>query len=166
MLDGRSVVALRFTPEARRSPEFQELAELLDLDPDAERYVIEERPDDGGGDRIHVRTRSFAGVLYFLSQAVQVPARDVEAGRVTVTRGATGEVFEWSRVTGGLLDVRAGDERPDDAAVAVRYRGSWFYIDDADLDSKSTFSMLAQLYALQAGGARGVTPVLTLPVGD
>lgn len=44
-------------------------------------------------------------------------------------------------------------------------RGSWFYIDDSDLDSKSTFSMLMQLFALQSGNSDGMTPVLTIPVG-
>jgi len=51
------------------------------------------------------------------------------------------------------------------AAVRVRYRDHWFYIPDEDLASKSTFSLLAQLFALQAGSGDGLRPVLTLPVG-
>jgi hypothetical protein len=51
------------------------------------------------------------------------------------------------------------------AAVAVQYRGSWFYIDDADLGSKATFSLLSQLFALQAGKVAGIAPLLTLPLG-
>jgi len=49
--------------------------------------------------------------------------------------------------------------------VAVFYRRSWFYIDDSDLDSKSTFSMLGQVFALQSGDVEKMTPVLTLPIG-
>ena len=75
-------------------------------------------------------------------------------------------LFDWNRVTDGLKRIRSSSARPKNAAVAVRYRDSWFFIEDSDLDSKSTFSMLAQLYSLQAGGSAGLTPVLTLPVGD
>jgi len=159
-------VVLRIAGPARGLPEFRELTSLLGLDPDAESYVLAERQGPGGGNLINLRTRSLAGVLYFLSQAVEVPQADVEAGRVTVTRDASGAVFDWGRVTEGVMRIRSSGSRPESAAVAVHYRGSWFYIDDADLDSKSTFSMVAQLYALQAGNARGLRPVLTLPVGD
>ncbi|UCG16782.1 MAG: hypothetical protein JSV19_01855 [Phycisphaerales bacterium] len=53
----------------------------------------------------------------------------------------------------------------DESAVAVRYRGYWFYIDDTDLHSKSTFALLRQLFSLPAGQFKGAAPVLTLPVG-
>lgn len=49
--------------------------------------------------------------------------------------------------------------------LRVRHRGSWFFIDAADLDSKSTFSLLSQLLALQSGEVPSQAPVLTLPVG-
>jgi hypothetical protein len=50
-------------------------------------------------------------------------------------------------------------------AIAVRYRDAWFSLRDDDLESKSTFAMLAPLFALQAGQAEGIVPILTLPVG-
>jgi hypothetical protein len=50
-----------------------------------------------------------------------------------------------------------------DTQLRVNYRGHWFYIDDSDLESKSTFTLLARIFALQAGKAEGIVPVLTLP---
>lgn len=70
-----------------------------------------------------------------------------------------------SNVTGDLLRIQLAPIVPVHAVVAVQYRGSWFYIDDADLESKSTFSLLSQLFALQAGKIDRLTPLLTLPVG-
>ena len=84
---------------------------------------------------------------------------------VTVTLNDDGTPFDWTQVTGGLLTVKSQETCPFDAFVRVRYRGAWFYIDDTDLDSKSTFGLLNQLFALQSGGAKSVMPVLTLPVG-
>ena len=105
------------------------------------------------------------GTLFYLSQVVEVPAQHRKKGLVTTTSDAAGQPFDWTLVTGNLLRVRSQRGRPADAAVTVRHRGRWFYIDDTDLDSKSTFALLGQLFALQAGGVESVAPVLTLPVG-
>ena len=105
------------------------------------------------------------GILFYLSQAVEAPAEHEEAGLVTVTADQDGRPFDWAAVTGDLLRIRATTSQPDGAAVAVRYKGHWFYIDDADLTSKSTLALLAQLFALRAGGITSPAPVLTLPIG-
>ena len=55
--------------------------------------------------------------------------------------------------------------RPANAFVAVPYRGAWFYIADNDLESKSTFMLLTQLFNLQAGQIKTVAPALTIGVG-
>ncbi|MGB1881610.1 MAG: hypothetical protein ACPHTD_12920, partial [Gammaproteobacteria bacterium] len=60
---------------------------------------------------------------------------------------------------------KSQETRPASAAVAVNYRGHWFYIDDSDIDSKSTFALLGQLFALQSDADKTGAPVLTLPVG-
>ena len=112
-----------------------------------------------------IGTRSLLGVMFYMSQAVEVPDVHKEAGKVTLTKTASGEDFDWAQVTGGILRIRAHTERPESAVVAVPYRGHWFYLDDSDLESKSTFSLLSQLFALQAGKTKTTTPVLTLPVG-
>jgi hypothetical protein len=160
-------VMLRFDPQARSLPEYQELIDLLGLDPDLEAYRVSNRDRRASFETnvIDIRFRSFAGIMYFLSHSVDVPDRDIQAGRVTLTRDAAGEVFDWNRVTDRLMTIRSSDERPDNAMTAVYYRGTWFYIDDSDLHSKSTFSMLGQIFALQAGDVESITPMLTLPVG-
>ena len=109
--------------------------------------------------------RSLAGIMFFLSHAVEVPQRDLDAGRVAVTLRPDGSPFDWSDVLGDLLVIRSATEAPADAAVAVSYRGSWFYIDDSDISSKYTFMLLTQLTAIQAGAIERTAPVLTLPVG-
>jgi hypothetical protein len=163
--DGTGML-LEFAAEAGDLPEYQELMQILELDPGKRTYQFKTGLDRDEPDAFAVRTRSFAGVMYFLSQSVEVPARDIEAGRVTVTRDKAGEPFDWNLVTDGLMRIRSDDAYPKNAAVAVFYRGSWFYIDDSDLESKSTFSLLGQVFALQSGNVKSMTPVLTLPVGN
>ena len=67
--------------------------------------------------------------------------------------------------SGDYFKIQVKDQKPMDTQLRVNYRGHWFYIDDSDLESKSTFALLAQIFALQAGKAEGIVPVLTLPVG-
>lgn len=158
---------LQFRPEAADLPEYRELMGLLRLDPAALVYPLTDSASGGpaGANTITLRTRSLLGVMYFLSQSVDPPADDVRAGRVTVTLDGGGAPFDWSRAAEGIMRIRSSASPPRNAAVSVRYRGAWFYIDDSDLESKSTFSMLDQLFALQSGSVESIAPVLTLPVG-
>lgn len=75
--------------------------------------------------------------------------------------------FNWSLLMQDLFRVYSikADERPENAHVAVPYRGHWFYIDQTDQDTKSTFSLLLELSRLEILGKPGGGPVLTLPVG-
>ena len=81
------------------------------------------------------------------------------------------DISVWSsfrcRAIGAVFEVRWSDgrRRPPDAAIAVRHRGRWFYIADADQTTKSTFLLLGSLFTLQTGDVEEVKPVLTLPVG-
>lgn len=179
--DGQGVVVTgsfralvwRIPPHAVSSPEVGEIVELLALTPGQRSYEIRagagalSDSTAGPGERrqIGVSMRSLMGTLFYLSQVVEVPAEHRKKGLVTTTSDAAGQPFDWTLVTGNLLRVRSQRGRPSDTAVTVRHRGRWFYIDDTDLDSKSTFALLGQLFALQAGGVESVAPVLTLPVG-
>jgi hypothetical protein len=116
-------------------------------------------------ENLAIQTRSLLGVMFYLSHAAQVPQRDVDAGRVTRTVDASDQPFDWSEVTGDLLQIRTSESQPDNPYIAVEYRGAWFYIDDSDLESKTTFSLLGYLFSLQAGSRKSLQPTLTLPIG-
>ena len=121
---------------------------------DEEQYVLSLEP------------RSLVGILYYLSHAIRVPLEHESCGLVPITTDEFGNVFDWSNLTGDLLSVYCSKKKPKCAAVAAKYRGIWFYIDDRDQRSKATFMLLSGLFELQAGGgATGTKPVLTLPVG-
>ena len=88
--------------------------------------------------------------MFYLSEAVEIPEQDIVEGRVTVTKTDDGQVFDWAEITGELLRIHNSPNPPVDVSLLIFYRDYWFYIDDSDLTSKSTFSLLAQIYALQA----------------
>jgi hypothetical protein len=115
-------------------------------------------------DEIAIVGRSLLGVLFYLSQAVEPPQSHVEAGLVTRTSYPDGRDFDWELIAGKLLKVHSSPERPTAEAVAVTYRGYWYFIDDSDLHSKSTFNLLSYLFALKAGSEPGKEPLLVLGV--
>ena len=137
----------------------------LDLEPGRNDFQLTESPFKRQPNQVGIRCRSLLGVLYFLSQSVEPPAPDIQAGLVTVTRDDDGNVFDWSKVTGRIMTIHSQPDRPQRAAVAVRHRGWWFYIADDDQTSKSTFGLLNILFSLQSSSGEGKSPLLTLPIG-
>jgi hypothetical protein len=160
---------LHVAADVLESPEAEELAELLDLQPGQAfyrlAYPFAEPGKSPGRDTLYVETRSVLGIMSFLSQRVDVPKQDRENGRVDGIPYEAPEFPQGQKLPGLPFSIKSQSTRPDQAAVAVRYRESWFYIDDADLKSKGTFSLLTQLFSLQASAILVTPPTLTLPVG-
>lgn len=167
------VLVMCFERRATDSPDAARLRELLRLNRDQTCFDLVEAEGSEFGrlepqqrlGELAVDTRSLMGVLYYLSNAVQAPPAHEKAGHVTRTVDAQGNLFDWSSVLADLFTVHFSTRRPGNAAVAVRHRGYWFYIRDDDETSKSTFLLLNQIFALQAGGVERTKPVLTLPIG-
>ena len=154
---------------ARESPEMKELSELLDLDESIDQYLFArartlERPGKRR-DYLALRTRSFSGVLRLLSHGVHVPDEHVtEKICARPIKGSVEAQIEHRLRRG--FNIQVSDRRPRNAAVAVPYRGQWFFINDADASSKQTFMMLNDLFNLQiSSGPSNSSPMLTIPVG-
>jgi hypothetical protein len=163
-LGDETSIGLRFEPEYLDAAEVQELSALLGIDPQRHLITLDTRSRQRRPNAIGFELRSLAGVMFFLAHGVQIPQRDLLAGRVTITRDADGQPFDWSRVLGDLFVVSSQSTPPENAAVAVNYRDNWFYVDDSDMQSKYTLMLLGQLTALQAGNIERAGPLLTLPV--
>ncbi len=158
-------IAIQFREDEANSEEALELARILDLEPGAARYVLSNMiASERDRSVITIETRSLIGALFYLSQAVFPPSVHKEKGWVTTTRNADGSAFEWSKLMQGLFQVKAASGRPHDAFLSTTYLGHTFSIEQSDLDSKATFALLNQLFALQAGSSSGAGPLLTLPV--
>ena len=121
--------------------------------------------DTINNESITLSTRSFLGVMYYLSHSVEVPDIDKTSGKVTITYDEFGNEFSWSELTQNLFKIKSTPNNTD-IAISTNYRDTWFYIDDRDLDSKTTFSLLMQLFSLQSGKSEGIAPLLTLPIGQ
>jgi hypothetical protein len=160
-------LVIEMTPGAENDPEMSELAKLLNLTPGAPRYDLVVLPGkvpdpllhpSPASNELRITPRSTAQVYRFLASGVQTPSEHVTAGLVSHTCDEARGMF---RVCSA-----AGHRPPRNAYIAVKYRGWWYYIDDADIQSKSTFSLMLELNKLDLRRRPpGGGPLLTLPAG-
>lgn len=166
--DGRPLLTVRF--DLSRHPESSgdvaRMLELMDFPAGTDELVLgttsRDLPDIDYG---ILRTRSLLGVLYFIANSISAPQEHVEEGLVRVAMTPQNQAFDWQEITGGIIDIRHSATEPEYASVKTRYRDYWFYVDDRDADSKSTFALLQLLFSLQSTSGSGLLPLLTLPAG-
>jgi hypothetical protein len=150
---------------AEGAPERARLFEWLRLDPDATVVTLRERARTPGEERartIWLETRSLLHVMAFLSQGVEVPGQHLAAG---LASSSWPHPAIESVPMDDLFRAWASVNKPADAVLAVRHRGTWFYIRDSDQVTKRTFFVIAEAFRLLLEHDASRAPVLTLPVG-
>tara|TARA_B100000989_G_C19497616_1_gene452792 strand:+ start:447 stop:1532 length:1086 start_codon:yes stop_codon:yes gene_type:complete len=148
------------SPETKET--IVETKRLLGLSPEKNEYPIVPAYVHTTGDALKMETRSLAGVLTFLSKAVQAPRSHIEEGRLTAEPEAF-SLCDWKLEDGKLLTIYSCKEKPKFAYIKIYYRDHWFFVDDRDTSSKSTISLVNALFALQAAETKGQGLLLTLP---
>jgi hypothetical protein len=120
-----------------------------------------------GLESLDLETRSLLQVLFFVSQGIDIPREHLASGIAPRTNGYDSQPFDWQQVLGGLFRVQSSKsrKRPPCAHIAVQYKGYWFYIDERDRDTKSTFALLIEVSRLELESAKSKAPLLTLPIG-
>ncbi len=147
--------------------EVTEIKSLLNLNREQKSFKIDGSIFQPNPETISIRTRSIMSILFYLSHNTDTPAEDEAKGLVTVTKTREGNPFDWQQTAAGSqFRVLVSDKEPKGAFLAIPYRGNWFYLDDSDLDSKSSFLLLTQLFNLQAGNINRPGPTLTIPVSQ
>ncbi len=120
-----------------------------------------------GLEKLDLETRSLLQVLFFVAHGVDVPSEHLSSRIAPSTFEPSGQAFDWRQVMQGLFQVRHAKSRkpPTCAQVAVKYHGYWFYIDERDRETKSTFSLLLEISRLELNSPSSTAPILTLPLG-
>ena len=136
--------------------ERQEMRKILHLNPDKLDVQITYGADTDRDDVLAIQTRSAMQILSQVGSFINVPEEDVREGRA----------FPAPPAAPGLppiIAIQAGSTKPDRAFAQVYYRNLWYWIEDNDLRSKSTFTFLLILMTLADTGEKAPPPVLTIP---
>lgn len=146
-------------------PETQAMAktvrELLGLNENATEFQMGFGSMNSNDTEIAFLTRSMLDILTETAAGVEIPAADLDEGRVTkplVVKTGSEPNLQF------LVRVRSSAHKPDtkEAFATIQYRGYWFWIDDRDIHSKRGLAFLMTLFTLASPGASIAPPVLTI----
>jgi hypothetical protein len=95
-----------------------------------------------------------------MAAEVEVPPEDLAQHRAVPG-------FQAGHTLPGIVPMirihSAKDKPPADVFVCVRYRETWFWIDDRDLSSKRSFAQLMQAFTMADTGVKENMPIVTTP---
>ena len=167
----KSGEVLRIADDAWSSADAQEAVRILKVPPHLDSYPLTAGAEKGhirktSPDEICVSTRSTLGLLIFASKGIDIPKCHYEKGLVCDPIDPSGCAFDWSSVMRDIIHVKSALVRPVHAFCSVHYRGHWYYIEDSDLTSKTSFALILEIYGLELAGGIVPGPVVTVPVGN
>lgn len=135
---------------------FSELRAILGLDQTKNEFAVvfgRTAPDD---QTIAIKTRSTMQIMLEFSTYIEVPADHL-------TRGHVESYSEFDVQEGHPpVVILSGQSRPGDAYTAVKYLGTWFWIDNGDFETKRSFAVLLLMFAIAESGEDAAAPVLTV----
>jgi hypothetical protein len=107
---------------------------------------------------IAISTRSTYDLIEILRAAIEIPLDHTDAG---LARN-----YPTVGLAGKDIQIHTSRDKPKQAIVAVKHRGYWFYIDDADMRTKLFYAMVRTLWStsIAAAADQKAAPVLTIPV--
>jgi hypothetical protein len=109
-------------------------------------------------DGMALSTRSTFDLIQILMAAIEVP-QEHKAEGLAVNYPPPG-------LAGKDIHIHSSKNKPKGTAIAANYRGYWFYIDDADLNTKLFYRMVRTLWSVSiaASADQRSAPLLTIPV--
>jgi len=154
-------VVFRPTATQEGKAKADRLKQLLGLDAKASSYSVVFGAEGRISTEIGVITRSMSQIMAEYAADIDVPQSVVDEGRVRATREAS---TASGTILSRLIRVHSDTTAPDDAHVAVSYRGHWYWIADTDLVSKASLQFVMTLFSFtERGSTERQAPVITVP---
>jgi len=119
-------------------------------------FAVKGRELDG----IAMSTRSTFDLIEIIRAAIEIPQEHASAGLAIY--------YPTMGLAGKNIRIHASKDKPKRAAVAVKHRGYWFYIDETDMHTKLFYDMVRTLWSVSIATTadQRAAPVLTIPVSQ
>jgi len=135
-----------------------EIRRLLRLKEGQQTFVLTYSPMRGTDNELTVNSRSMLQILQAFASYVDVPERHLQ-GKLAApafAQAAAGQARDVGRI-------RSGPARPEQAYVAVQYRGHWFWVEDSDFLTKRALTAVMFFFTLADTGSPERLPLITIP---
>jgi hypothetical protein len=137
-----------------------ELRQILKLNPDATELTVVFGASPANDTQVAMVTRSVFDIMVQVALTAEVPQKDIDEGRAAPSSPLLGNPAYKP-----LAKIRCSKSQPKDAAIVVRYRDLWFWVDDRDMSSKKMFTTLLMMVNLAESGQPAAAPLVTIPAG-
>lgn len=159
--EGQDVTLLFFKGNAEPGlqRDIDTVMQLLDLEPPLDEINLTYGAVPRNRQELAVQTRSMLEILIEFADGIDVPAEHISSGRTY-----PGTLQRLSEVGDNtpLAAIHAGPQRPDQAYAEVRYKDTWYWIEDTDVRSKRAFSFMMMFFSLAETGTTPQMPVITV----
>ncbi len=158
--DGGGVIVVMRSPSAGETlnDDSRRVRELLGLSSDTREFEVVYGLVPRSQREVAILSRSMMEIILQLGIGIELPAVHAEGGWVLPGQHRPGE-----KLAKPLVDIHSGLQAPANAYAAVPYLGYWYWIDQADIASKRTFTFLLILFSLAETGQSVAAPVVTVP---
>ena len=148
----------RPAPEIQRDIQF--IYDTLKLKPKNGEITLTFGATQRAPNDIAVLSRSMTEILIEIAAGIDVPPQDVTDGRTI----ASFETLQAAKPEDRpIVTIHSSANRPAAVYAAVRYRDTWYWIDDRDFAAKRAFTFLMLFFSLAETGTPGQAPILTIP---
>ena len=130
--------------------------EILNLDPERDRFRIIYGPFSNQDDALAFQTRSILQMMSALSGFIDIPPEKS-------SHAMSG--FNFPPGASRPFHVHSGPDHPKDSFSEIKYKGYWYWIENDDLTSKRVFTLMLFLTTLTNTSGDENAPVLTIPTG-
>lgn len=135
-----------------------EIRRLLKLPDGQQRYTLAYSPVRGSENELAVNSRSMLQIMGAFASYVEVPETHLKAHRALPAFENVAQQDRYDAVR-----IHSGVEKPASAFTAVHYRDHWFWIDDADFQTKRALVTVVYLFTLADTGTPERLPLVTIP---
>lgn len=159
--EGQDVTLLFFKGNAEPGlqRDIDTVMQLLDLEPPLDEINLTYGAVPRNRQELAVQTRSMLEILIEFADGIDVPAEHISSGRTYP--GTLQRLSEVGDST-PLAAIHSGPQRPDQAYAEVRYKDTWYWIEDTDVRSKRAFSFMMMFFSLAETGTTPQMPVITV----
>jgi len=156
-----SIVVFRSKVDAAIGKEKATVSRLLNLNPRASEFTVSYGAAAKSDTEIAMLTRSILEIMIEMGAQTEIPQQHMEEER-TIYPSVSSEGKD--KKSGIQFRIRSGKQKPHDAFAAINYRDHWFWVEQQDRSSKSTFTFLMILFSLVETGTVQGAPIITVPI--
>ena len=135
-----------------------EIRRLLRLSSEHQSFTLIFSPVRGAANELAVNSRSMVQIMGAFATYMDVPAAHLEDhSALPALDDAPPEGWQ------NPVRIHSGAEKPENAFVAVHYRGYWFWVDNGDWHTKRALTSVMFFFTLAGSGGNESVPLITIP---